>query len=35
MFIQNCAATDISSGMWYKDPGQNSIALLEFVVVEQ
>lgn len=27
MFIQNCAATDISSGMWYKDPGQNSMLI--------
>ena len=27
MFIQNCAATDISSGMWYKDPGENSMLI--------
>ena len=27
MFIQNCAATDISSGMWYKNPGPNSMLI--------
>jgi predicted protein tyrosine phosphatase len=27
MFIQNCAASDISSGMWYKDPGTNSMLI--------
>ena len=26
-FIQNCAATDISSGMFYKDPGANSMLI--------
>lgn len=26
-FIQNCAATDISSGMWYKNPGENSMLI--------
>ena len=26
-FIQNCAAIDISTGMWYKDPGENSMLI--------
>lgn len=26
-FIQNCAATDISSGMFYKDPGANGMLI--------
>ncbi len=26
-FIQNCAASDISSGKWYKDPGENSMLI--------
>lgn len=26
-FIQNCAATDISSGQWYRDPGANSMLI--------
>jgi len=26
-FIQNCAATDISSGKFYKDPGENSMLI--------
>jgi len=26
-FIQNCAVTDISSGLWYKDSGKNSMLI--------
>jgi predicted protein tyrosine phosphatase len=26
-FIQNCAAVDISSGMFYRDPGENSMLI--------
>lgn len=26
-FIQNCAASDISSGLWYTNPGENSMLI--------
>jgi predicted protein tyrosine phosphatase len=26
-FIQNCAASDIRNGMWYRDPGANSMLI--------
>lgn len=27
MFIQNCAASDVRSGLYYKDPGSNSMLI--------